>query len=299
MGRGLAGREPCGLTGQPPAAEADTQALQLGPLALPWSPLVLAVAAAAGLSLGQRAGRRAGLDVETVLLRMLLLGLLAARLAFVWLWRSNYLHEPLGVLDIRDGGWEATAGFAAAFLYGLAQVRKLPVLRQPVLVAAVTTLLLWTAGEVAVAAWTASPGKPLPPLSLVAADGTHVDLTRYAGKPTVVNLWATWCPPCRREMPLLQQAQVAHPDVNFVFVNQGESREDVLRYLAGSGLTLGNVLLDARRATGAAFQEGALPTTLFFDAEGHLVATRVGALSEATLAQRLQALQPVESGAKN
>jgi thiol-disulfide isomerase/thioredoxin len=211
-------------------------------------------------------------------------------------WRSNYLHEPLGIFDIRDGGWEATAGFAAAFLYGLTQVRRLPLLRQPVLVAFVTTLLLWTAGEVAVAASTRSPGKPLPALSLLTLDGRRVELTGFAGKPTVVNLWATWCPPCRREMPLLQQAQAAHPGVNFVFVNQGESREDVVRYLAGAGLTLGNVLLDARRATGAAFQESALPTTLFFDAQGRLDATRIGALSEATLAQRLQALPVTAPG---
>jgi hypothetical protein len=100
-------------------------------------------------------------------------------------------------------------------------------------------------------------------------------------------------------MPLLQQAQAAHPGVNFVFVNQGESRDEVLRYLQGAGLTLGHVLLDARRATGAAFQESALPTTLFFDAQGRLNATRIGALSEATLAQRLQALKAVEAGSKN
>jgi thiol-disulfide isomerase/thioredoxin len=130
----------------------------------------------------------------------------------------------------------------------------------------------------------------MPALSLPALDGRSVALTGFLGKPTVVNLWATWCPPCRREMPLLQQAQVAHPELNFVFINQGETREDIVRYLQGQSITLRNVLIDARRATGAAFNEQALPTTLFFDAQGRLVSTRVGALSEATLAQRLGVL---------
>ena len=128
-------------------------------------------------------------------------------------------------------------------------------------------------------------------MSLPALDAGSVALTGFVGKPTVLNLWATWCPPCRREMPLLQQAQVAHPGLNFVFVNQGETRADVVRYLQGQHMLLRNVLLDATLATGAAFDQRALPTTLLFDAQGRLVSTHVGAFSEATLAQSLNALQ--------
>ncbi len=265
--------------------------IQLGPLALPLAPLVLLVAAGLALWLGKRLGRRAGIDAEPVLLRMLLLGLLGARLGFVWQWRGTYLHDALSILDLRDGGWEPVAGFAVAIVYGLAQSQRLTALRRPVMVSTVALMLIWTAGELAVAAFSQSRGRPLPAISLPALDGASVALTGYVGKPTVVNLWATWCPPCRREMPLLQQAQAAHPDVNFVFVNQGEGLSHVSRYLQGEGLTLRNVLLDARRATGAAFNESALPTTLFFDAKGNWVATRIGALSEATLAQRLDALR--------
>ena len=58
--------------------------LQLGPLAVPLSPLVLAVAAALSLALGKRLGRSVGVDAEPPLLRMFLLGLLASRLGFVW-----------------------------------------------------------------------------------------------------------------------------------------------------------------------------------------------------------------------
>jgi thiol-disulfide isomerase/thioredoxin len=264
--------------------------VQLGPLALPLPPLVLAVAAALALVVGKRLGRNRGVDAEPALLSMFLLGLVAARLGFVWEWRGVYCHEPWSILDIRDGGWEAVAGFVVASLYGLVLLQRQTLLRQPIMAATSALLVCWTVGEVAIAALTLGARRPMPEFSLPALDGRSVALTGFVGKPTVVNLWATWCPPCRREMPLLQHAQVAHPELDFVFINQGETREDIVRYLQGQSLTLRNVLVDARRATGAAFNEQALPTTLFFDAQGSLVSTRVGALSEATLAQRLGAL---------
>jgi thiol-disulfide isomerase/thioredoxin len=261
--------------------------VQLGPLAVPIAPLVLAVAAALALAVGKRLGRSVGVDGEPALLRMLLLGLVGARLGFVWAWRGVYFQEPLSILDVRDGGWEAVAGFAVASLYGLALLQKQPMLRKPMMAAASVFLVVWTVGAVAIASLTVGSRQPLPALSLPDANGGTVALAGFVGKPTVLNLWATWCPPCRREMPLLQRAQAAHPELNVVFVNQGETRDDIVRYLQGQGLALHNVLIDVRRATGAAFDEQALPTTLFFDAQGRLVSTRVGALSEATLGERL------------
>ena len=122
--------------------------------------------------------------------------------------------------------------------------------------------------------------------------GGELDLRQAPGVPTVVNLWATWCPPCRREMPVLGAAQQARPDVHFVFLNQGESAQQVATYLARSGLALRNVLLDGRGEAGATLGHRSLPTTLFFDASGRLVDTRVGELSEASLAERLATLSP-------
>ena len=77
-------------------------------------------------------------------------------------------------------------------------------------------------------------------------------LAGFIGTPTVLNLWATWCPPCRREMPVLQQAQGANPDVNFVFINQGEKADDIQGFIDRQGLTLRNVLVDERLQTGSA-----------------------------------------------
>ena len=268
----------------------------LGPLALPLPPLVLAVAACLALAVGLRLGRRAGVDVEPALWRMFLLGLLASRLGFVWEWKAAYFHEPWNLLDIRDGGWEPVAGFAAACLYGLVLQQRQPMWRKPLMASMIALLVCWTAGEIAIATMTGGERRPMPALSLPALEGGSVEMAGFAGKPSVLNLWATWCPPCRREMPMLQQAQAAHPQLNFIFVNQGETREVIVRYLQGQGIVLRNVLIDERKAIGAAFNEQALPTTLFFDVQGSLVSIRVGALSEATLGERLGAIQGATAG---
>ena len=91
---------------------------KIGPLALPYG--LLLKMAAIGLSwfIARRVARTAGIDAEPVLTRMLLVGLVAARLAFVWQWRGPYFDAPVSILDIRDGGWDAAMGLAAAGLYG-------------------------------------------------------------------------------------------------------------------------------------------------------------------------------------
>lgn len=98
------------------------------------------------------------------------------------------------------------------------------------------------------------------------------------------------CPPCRREMPVLQQAQAQRGDVHFVFLNQGETPSRVQAFLATQPQALRNVLLDTEGRLGVQRGHRALPTTLFFDAQGRLVDTRVGELSAASLAERLSRL---------
>ena len=149
--------------------------------------------------------------------------------------------------------------------------------------------VLWGAGTLALH-FGAGERQTLPPIALVSLDGKPVKLADFKGKPTVLNLWATWCAPCIREMPVLQQAQVDHPAVNFVFVNAGESAERVQGWLQMRKLPLKNVLLDPTNQTTAHFRTPGYPTTLFFDANGGLVSVRVGEVSRATLMERLQAL---------
>ena len=86
-------------------------------------------------------------------------------------------------------------------------------------------------------------------------------------------------------------AQLQHPEIHFAFANQGEAAETIRNYLSRQEFNLENVLLDSGRQLGAILGSGALPTTLFFDAQGVLVEQRMGELSAATLAQRLESLR--------
>ncbi len=71
----------------------------------------------------------------------------------------------------------------------------------------------------------ATLGQPAPTIALQQMDGPPIAVSDVIGKPAVVNLWATWCPPCRREMPLLAEVAASRDDVSFLFVNQGEGTE--------------------------------------------------------------------------
>ena len=264
--------------------------LQIGPLSLPYSVLLALAAVVLGGFVGNRVARSAGVDAEPTLTYMLLVGLAASRLAFVLQWHEPYLADPLSIFNIRDGGWEPVAGVGVALLFGLQRAHQRILLRKPVFAAALTTGGVLLFGGIVAALMSPAPVS-LPALTLTSLDGRSVALDGFAGKPTVVNLWASWCPPCRREMPALQQAQAANPDVNVVFVNQGEEAAVVAAFLDQSGLLLGNVLVDTQGSVGAAMGHSALPVTLFFDAQGRLAGTRIGELSPATLAQRLTVLR--------
>jgi thiol-disulfide isomerase/thioredoxin len=140
----------------------------------------------------------------------------------------------------------------------------------------------------------AQAGRPLPALTFTRLDdGTTTDLRQAAqGRPLVVNLWASWCGPCRQEMPVLAAAQQREPRIGFVFVNQGESAATVRAYLASLGRPLHEVLLDPGSTLGPAVGSHGLPTTLFVDTRGHVVDAHFGVLNAAALQSRLRPLRP-------
>ena len=263
--------------------------LQIGPLVLPTSLLFMLVAVTAAASIGRWVGRRVGVDVELTLFQALVVGVVVARLAFVLQYSTTYQASPLSVLDIRDGGWRPLAGFAAAWLFALGWQFKKPVLRKPLLAAVFVGTMIWGGGILSLSL--PIDEQKLPTLALVSLQGSTINLAQFEGKPTVINLWATWCPPCVREMPVLHEAQTANPEVNFVFINQGESAQRVGTWLAARNMSLRNVLLDTQGEAIGVFNQRGLPTTLFFDAKGRLVSTRTGELSASSMTEKLDAIK--------
>ncbi len=270
-----------------------SSAFQFGPLLLPFTLVLITASVAMSVALGHRLGRRAGVEVavDAVLWRALLVGVIVARLAFVFEYRLMYFTAPLGIVDIRDGGWNPAAGLVAAWFYAIYRQRKSPALARPVNWALIVGTVLFVVGSTALSLRLDTDRK-LPDLSFETLDRGTASLSQFAGKPTVVNLWATWCGPCAREMPMLRRAQDERADVNFIFLNQGESRAQIERWLGQHELPLRNVLLDETRRASAAFQQKGYPTTLFFTGDGRLAAMRLGELSPATLAEKLRAITP-------
>lgn len=273
--------------------------IAIGPLALPVSPLLLMAAVWVASELAGHVARRASPQAEADTARVLddrtragsavwhaaLVGLLAARLAHLALHADAYLGEPWSMLDLRDGGWQAHVGALVGASWLAWQAARHARWRS-----ALAAGTLAGAGTWALGAWAAGhfDTSLLPALALRDLEhgrGTHLAQVA-AGRPMVVNLWASWCGPCREEMPVLTQAQRQQPHVTFAFVNQGETAEVVRRYLAGNGLTPRNVLLDPTSSVGASVASHGLPTTLFYDAEGRQVDSHFGVLNGAALAAR-------------
>lgn len=227
-----------------------------------------------------------GVDAGPVLWKMIVIGLLAGRGVFVLRHVDLYAAAPWSALDFRDGGFDAVAGFATAFLVGAELSQRVKGLRRPLMTAIVGGCALFFGGS-AFNALGNSAGAPIPSVEMRRFDGSVAPLSAFAGRPIVVNLWASWCPPCRREMPVLQAAQLAHPEVAFLFVNQGESAAQVQAFLTSRGLAMPNVLLDPAKQFSAQTGSSGYPTTLFYDAQGRLHARQLGELSQATLADRL------------
>lgn len=224
-------------------------------------------------------------------MRVWLAGLLAARAAFVVQAFDAYATSPWSMLDLRDGGWSPWVGLVAALgvLAGFGWRRA--ALRKPLAAGAIAGLAVW-AGLSSVLGVHDRP--MLPALALQRLDGAPIALAQAAaGRPTVVNLWATWCPPCRVEMPLFVNAEQREPGVSFVFVNQGEGAAVVQRWLSLQTYVLGNVLLDARSQAGVAVGSAGLPTTFFYDVGGRLVERHVGPLSAASLEAKLRLLRTI------
>lgn len=285
--------------------------LNLGPLALPLSPLLLLVFLF-GTSWAVRRHAPPG-DREAAdgaVWWSVAAGLLAARGAHVVSHWVSYAGSPLDMLDIRDAGFMLLPGVLVGLAVLVWRVKRTVVHAPRVALAtAGTGLLLWLLVSGAVQwfkpapgqhlqeltlslepflptgpAATGSPPSPSAPSAVGAPPHTLQAIAQAAGgKPVVLNLWATWCGPCRAEMPLLARAQRDHPEVLFILVNQGEGDAAIQAYLQRERLQFDHLWRDPGSSLGPAVGSKGLPTTVYFDAQGQRVGAHVGVLTEGAL----------------
>lgn len=176
-----------------------------------------------------------------------------------------------------------------------------------------------------------APDFALPLFGATAAEGQSFMLSSARGQPVVLNFWATWCGPCRREFPALQAAAAQHgqclaqsatagadaengsnapPDpkcVLFIGVNQGERPDDVARFLSEiqqdedlSESSTGErtaasdfaIVMDSSLEVGLLYNVQGLPLTFFIDAEGIIRSIWSGEMNSVILAERIAEIQP-------
>ena len=124
-----------------------------------------------------------------------------------------------------------------------------------------------------------------PDFTVTDYDGEEVMLSDYFGKPIVVNFWASWCPPCKAEMPDFEEAYKTHSEVQFLMVNMTggrETLESAKEHVESQGYTF-TVLFDTEYSAAYAYYVNSLPATYFIDAEGNLIAYATGMLDAETL----------------
>ena len=136
-------------------------------------------------------------------------------------------------------------------------------------------------------------GNLAPDFTLSTIDGRTVtlsDFTQGEGKPVVVNFWATWCPPCRIEMPFFQRADEQYRgQVAILGINQAESAETIRTYADKNGLGYA-LLVDEDMGVNNRYAVANLPTTLFIDKNGVVKEILIGTISQAVLDDRIEGL---------
>jgi thiol-disulfide isomerase/thioredoxin len=218
---------------------------------------------------------------------MALAWLLGARLGHVALNLESYLAAPLDILKIWQPGFHGLWGLLAALIWTgwtlRAHLLRLIGAMAMLVGASSLWLVLVTLAPLGGGMSLAS----LPDLTLEDLEGNAVNLQDLRGERVLVNLWATWCPPCLREMPLLEAAG-KRDGVTVVVANQGEDLLQALRYLDEQNLSFEYALLDPHQELMVQMESPGLPTTVLFDAEGRAVERHVGELTRAQLDDWLQ-----------
>ena len=130
-------------------------------------------------------------------------------------------------------------------------------------------------------------GDPAPEIALRGLDGETVRLSDYAGRPVLVNFWASWCPPCKAEMPRFEQAYAAG-SVVVLGVNTLDVDDEIEARVAARdlGVTF-PILFDEQRDAQRAYAVRGLPTSFLVGPDGRIVAVHPGEMSQAQLDEYL------------
>ena len=141
-----------------------------------------------------------------------------------------------------------------------------------------------------------SPGDTAPAFSLQTLDGGPTSLSDHAGHPILINFWASWCKPCREEMPLIIAAYQAHQQAGLAVLaidltDQEGSTKHIRKFQTEFQMPF-PVLLDEKGKARKLYALRGVPTSVFVGADGVVRGVNPGPISEAALQQRLSEILP-------
>jgi peroxiredoxin len=138
-------------------------------------------------------------------------------------------------------------------------------------------------------------GQQAPNFTTYDTYGNEVTLRDYHGRPVVLNFWATWCVPCRQELPVLQAAYEAYQGTGLVMLAISQDvagqKETVRSFMANLGITF-PPLLDPEGSVAAHYNIFLLPSTIFIDPAGTVVAMHFGLMTRVQIEKHLVAIMP-------
>ncbi|WP_148255241.1 TlpA disulfide reductase family protein [Aidingimonas lacisalsi] len=213
---------------------------------------------------------------------MVLFWLLGARFGHIAMNIDAYQGALLDMFKLWQPGYSTVWGLIAAIGWSIWVFRR----QVRPLLSACSMLIAGTVLWLIITAWnplgSTLPIQQIPDITLKTLEGDELNLRDIEDERVLVNLWATWCPPCLREMPLLEEAD-AHNDVTVVIVNQGEDLLQASRYLDEQELDFRYALLDPQQELTMLSQAPGLPTTMLFDSDGNTLEHHAGELSRSQL----------------
>ncbi len=130
-------------------------------------------------------------------------------------------------------------------------------------------------------------GDTPPNFTLLLPDGRYTTLADLKGQRVLINFWATWCPPCRAEMPELLQAARDYPDLALLAVNVAEPADKVSQFAEQFRMDV-PVVIDPKGTISDRYNVSGLPTSIFLDADGKIMDVRPGAINRAVIDSVLQ-----------
>ena len=128
---------------------------------------------------------------------------------------------------------------------------------------------------------------PAPDFSLPSLNGQQIGLQEFSGKPIILNFWATWCAPCKDEMPLLESISKEYgSNLVVIAINEGDNLSAVKEFVENENLDL-QILLDEENEVGDLYKLSGYPTSVFIDGKGIIQAIYLGELSLAQAERNL------------